>query len=82
MLRVVAELLRVPRPLVTSMQTVETLDSRVVLRARRAQYGGRKAMLTVKGSLVTGLVHSVVEVKASSPTRWIITLYQKQRVAA
>jgi hypothetical protein len=64
------------------MQMFETPDPKVVLRARRAQYSGRKAKLTIEGSPVKGLVHSVSEVKSSNPTRWVITLFEKQSVAA
>ena len=42
----------------------------------------KKTTLTVEGSLVTGLVHSVMEVKSSDPTRWIITVVAKPRIAA
>ena len=33
-------------------------------------------------SLVTGLVHAVMQVKSSNPTRWIITVGAKQGMAA
>ena len=36
----------------------------------------------IGGSLVTGLVHSVNEVAASLPIRWIITVVTKKNVAA
>jgi hypothetical protein len=60
------------------MQKFETPDSKVALHARSAQFVGANAMLTIEGSLVMGRVHSVVEVEASNPTRWIITLFQKR----
>jgi hypothetical protein len=36
----------------------------------------------VEGSPVTALVHSVMEIKSSDPTRWIIALVAKSGVAA
>jgi hypothetical protein len=36
----------------------------------------------VRGSLVTGLVRSVMEVRASIPTRWIIKVVAKPGIAA
>jgi hypothetical protein len=64
------------------MQTFETADPKVARRCRYDQHRGRKTTLTVKGSLVTGLVHSVMEVKSSNPTRWIIKVVANPRVAA
>jgi hypothetical protein len=39
-------------------------------------------MLTIEGSLVTGLVRSVREVASSLPARWVITVVTKKNVAA
>jgi len=64
------------------MQRFETIDPKVARRCRYAQHRGRKTTLTVKGSLVTGLVHSVMEVKSSNPTRWIISVAGNPRIAA
>jgi hypothetical protein len=64
------------------MQTFETLDPKVARRCRYDQHRGRKTTLTVKGSLVTGLVRSVMEVKSSTQTRWIITVLGNPRIAA
>ncbi|SDT44106.1 hypothetical protein SAMN05444158_6082 [Bradyrhizobium canariense] len=64
------------------MQTFETTDSKVARRCRYDQHRGQKTALTVKGSLITGLVHSVMEVKSSNSTRWIITIAAKPGVAA
>jgi hypothetical protein len=59
------------------MPTFETTDSKVARRCRYDQHRGKKTTLTVEGSLVTGLVHSVMEVKS-----WIITVVAKPRIAA
>jgi hypothetical protein len=59
------------------MPTFETTDPKVARRCRYDQHRGQTTTLTVKGSLVTGLVHSVMEVKASSPMRWIVTVVAK-----
>jgi len=64
------------------MQTFETIDSEVARRCRYDQHRGRKTSLTVEGWLVTGLVHSVMEVKSSNPTRWIITVIATPSIAA
>lgn len=40
------------------------------------------ATLTVEGSLVTGLVHSVRQVASNLPARWVITFVTKTNVAA
>jgi hypothetical protein len=64
------------------MQTFETTDTKVARRCRYDQHRGQKTTLTVKGSLVTGLVRSVLEVKSSNPTRWIITVIARPSIAA
>jgi hypothetical protein len=64
------------------MQTFETIDAKVARRWRYAQHRGRKASVAVEGSVVTGFVHSVMEVKSSKPTRWIITVIVKPSIAA
>jgi hypothetical protein len=67
------------------MQTFETLDPKIARRCRYDQHRGRKTTLTVKGLLVTGLVHSVMEVKSSTPgtpTRWIVMVVGNPRIAA
>jgi hypothetical protein len=64
------------------MQTIETTNPTEARRARYAQYRGQKAKLTLMGSPVTGLVHSVMEVPSSSPARWIVTVVDKRRIAA
>jgi hypothetical protein len=56
------------------MHMFETTNPKVARRCRYDQHRGQKTSLTVKGSLVTGLVHSVMEVKSSNPTRWIVTV--------
>jgi hypothetical protein len=64
------------------MPTFETTDPKVAIRYRYDQHRGKQTTLTVQGSLITGLVHSVMEVKSSNPRRWIITVVAKPRVAA
>jgi hypothetical protein len=64
------------------MNTFETTDSKVARRCRYDQHRGRKTTLTVEGSLVTGLVRSVMEVKSSNPMRWIVTVIAKPSIAA
>jgi hypothetical protein len=59
------------------MQTFETTDPNVARRCRFDQHRGQKTSLTVGGWLVTGLVHSVMEVKSGNPTRWIIKVIAK-----
>jgi hypothetical protein len=81
MVRIVAELFRVPRPW-CRMQTFETTDPKLAQRCRFSQYRGVKKALTVNGSLVVGIVHSVKEVKSSSPTCWVVTVVAKRSIAA
>jgi hypothetical protein len=64
------------------MPTFETTDPKVAIRRRYDQHRGKQTTLTVRGSLITGVVHSVIEVKCSNPRRWIITVVAKPRVAA
>jgi hypothetical protein len=64
------------------MQTFETIDAKVARRCRYDQHRGQKTTVTVEGSPVTGLVRSVMEVKSSNPTRWIITVIAKPAIAA
>jgi hypothetical protein len=64
------------------MQTIETTNPIEARRARYAQYRGQKAKLTLMGSPVTGMVRSVMEVPSSSPVRWIVTVVEKQAIAA
>jgi hypothetical protein len=64
------------------MQTFETTDPKVARRCRYDQHRGQKTIVSVKGSLVTGLVHSIKEDRSSSPTRWIVTVIAKPNIAA
>jgi hypothetical protein len=64
------------------MQTFDTTDAKVARRCRYHQHRGQKTTVTVEGSPVTGLVRSVMEVKSSSPTRWIITVIARPNIAA
>jgi hypothetical protein len=64
------------------MQSFETTNPKVARRCRYDQHRRQKTTLTIEGTLVTGLVHSVMEVKSSNPTRWIMTLFGEPRIAA
>jgi hypothetical protein len=64
------------------MQTFETTDLKLARRYRFAQYRLLKTTLVINGEMVTGFVHSVREVASSTPTRWIVTLVAKGRMAA
>jgi hypothetical protein len=64
------------------MPTFETTDSKIARRCRYDQHRGQKTTVTVEGSPVTGLVRSVMEVKSSDPTRWIVTVIAKPSIAA
>jgi hypothetical protein len=68
--------------LLVSMQTFETIDSKVARRCRYHQHRGKTTTVTVEGSPVTGLVRSVMEVQASNPRRWLITVIAKPSIAA
>jgi hypothetical protein len=64
------------------MKTFETTNAKVARRCRYDQHRGQRTTLTVSGSLVTGLVRSVMEVKSSNnPTRWIVTVAGKSNRA-
>jgi hypothetical protein len=56
------------------MFTYETADQKEVRRFRIAQFNGRTATVRSGGTMVTGLVRSVLENASSVPPRWIITL--------
>jgi hypothetical protein len=64
------------------MQTIEITDPIEARRCRYAQYRGEKARLLLNGVPVTGMVHSVMEVKSSNHTRWIVSVVPKQGIAA
>jgi hypothetical protein len=64
------------------MQTIEITDRIEAQRCRRAQYRGEKATVMLNGLPVTGMVRSVMEVKSSNPTRWIVSVLPKQRITA
>jgi hypothetical protein len=64
------------------MQTFETIDPKVARRCRFDQHRGQKTTVAVEGSLVTGLVRSVMEIEHSRPRRWIITVVANPRIAA
>lgn len=56
------------------MFTFETADQKQVRRFRIAQFNGRTASIKSGGTVVTGLVRSVLEHSSSVPPRWTITL--------
>jgi len=68
--------------LVASMQKFEIVDPKLARRCRFAQYRGEKARLNIEGLAVTGLVHSVLEDRSSTPRRWIITVVPKPLAVA
>jgi hypothetical protein len=51
------------------MQTFETTDPKIARRCRNDQHRGQQTAVTVEGSLVTGLVDLVMEVKFINPSR-------------
>jgi hypothetical protein len=81
-LRVVAEMSRVPPTIGDAMQTIEITDLVEARRSRRAQFRGEKATVMLNGLPVTGMVRSVMEVPSSKPTRWIVSVVPKQGIAA
>jgi hypothetical protein len=64
------------------MQNIEITDPVEARRVRYAQYRGEKATVMLNGLRVTGMVCSVMEVKSSNPTRWIVSVVPKQSIAA
>lgn len=64
------------------MQAIETTDAVEARRARIAQYRGGNAQFTLRGMTINGIVRSVMEVRSSTPKRWIITVIAKQKIAA
>jgi hypothetical protein len=64
------------------MQTIEITDPIEARRCRYAQYRSEKARLMLNGMPVTGMVRSVMEVKSSNHTRWIVSVVSKQGIAA
>jgi hypothetical protein len=56
------------------MQTFETTDALDARRCRYAQYGGLPKTLTICGSTVTGVVHSVMQDPVRAPPKWIIKI--------
>jgi hypothetical protein len=64
------------------MQTIEITDPIEARRGRYAQYRGEKATVMLNGLPVTGMVCSVMEVKSSSPRRWVVSVVPKLGIAA
>ena len=60
------------------MFTFKTSDQKEVRRFRIAQFNGRTATARSAGSAVTGHVRSIVEIKASIPAAWTITIIPEQ----
>jgi hypothetical protein len=60
------------------MQNIEINDPVEARRVRYAQYRGEKATVMLNGQRVTGIVLSMLEVKPSNPTRWIVSVLPKQ----
>jgi hypothetical protein len=56
------------------MQTFETTDLKTAQRCRYAQFTGQKKTLSMCGSEVTGMVHSVMEDALSTPKKWVIKI--------
>jgi hypothetical protein len=64
------------------MQTIEITNPIEARRCRYAQYRGEKVRLILNGLPIMGMVHSVMEVKSSDPTRWLVRVVPKQGIAA
>ena len=64
------------------MQSIETNDPVEARRARCAQFRGGIVQFTLKGMTINGIVQSVMEVRSSTPKRWIVKVVAKERVAA
>jgi hypothetical protein len=56
------------------MQIVVTTSEKEARRSRLAQFSGRSRTLELAGSVVTGFVHSVVEIESSEPACWQVTV--------
>jgi hypothetical protein len=56
------------------MQTFETTEALEARRCRYAQYAGQPKTVTVSGSTITGVVHSVIEAAACTPKKWIVKI--------
>jgi hypothetical protein len=64
------------------MFTFETADQKEVRRFRIAQFNGRTATARSNGSTVTGMVRSIVENKAKTPSVWVVALIPSPPKAA
>jgi hypothetical protein len=64
------------------MQDIEITDPIEARRVRYAQYRGEKTTVVLNGQRVTGIVRSVMQVKSSNPTRWIVSVIPKQGISA
>jgi len=63
------------------MLTFETIDKRLARRSRMAQFNGRSVTVRSSGSMVTGRVRSVLQIKSSVPPRWTITIVPRVPLA-
>jgi hypothetical protein len=63
------------------MQNIEITDPVEARRVRYAQYRDEKATVMLNGQRIIGMVCSMMEVKSSNPTRWIVSVVPKQRRA-
>jgi hypothetical protein len=57
------------------MQKFETSDASEILRFKRSQFFDK--IIEFPAVCATGVVHSVVEVKNSVPTTWLVTFTPK-----
>jgi hypothetical protein len=64
------------------MRNIEITNPIEARRVRYAQYRGEKTTVVLNGVRITGMVYSVMEVKSSTPRRWIVSVVPKQGVAA
>lgn len=60
------------------MQVHYTNDANEARFCRRAQFSGATAAVTVGNSVVTGIVHSVMEEASSEPKRWTVKIIPKE----
>jgi hypothetical protein len=80
MVQIVAELFRVPRPLVMHANDRNYQSNRGSTLPLRS-IPGEKATLMLNGLPVTGMVRSVREDTSSTPMRWIVSVLHAQGFA-
>jgi hypothetical protein len=64
------------------VKTFEIDDAIELRRCKRAQFSGWAAELSLNGTVVTGVVHSIVEIPSSSNRRWIVKIARRSTRAA